>query len=301
MNKLFLFIQLFYKNLFTTLETIFKFFILSKKTNFKKLQPDNKEVVVLGNGPSLSKMITEHSCFLEGRDVVSVNYFPSSDLYEKIKPKYLISSAEELFLENVDDIYVKNSNKLFQQINEKTTWPVICFFPFIAKKYNRWQKIIADNKNISVYYYNKTPIEGFKVFRQWSFNRKLGMARPHNVLIPCISIMMWLGYKKIYLWGADHSWLKDISVDENNNALVNQKHFYDEGKSKPETMKQGGKGKRRLHEILYKFMTSFREYFDVLDYAKDNNTEILNCTKGSFIDAFKRLNLDKITPPKTKD
>jgi len=302
MIKILLYIQNFCKNLLATLETILKFFILSKRTKFKKLySTNNKEVVILGNGPSLTKMIKEHSSFLENKDIVSVNYFPSSDLYKKIMPKYLISSAEELFLENVNDDYIKNSNKLFQDLKERTTWPIICFFPFIAQKHNRWQKIIAGNKNISVYYYNKTPIEGFKIFRQWSFNKKLGMARPHNVLIPCISLMIWLGYKKIYLWGADHSWLKEISVDENNNALVNQKHFYDEGKSKPETMKQGGKGKRRLHEMLYKFMISFREYFNVLDYAKDNNAKIINCTKGSFIDAFERMDLDKITPHKIKE
>jgi len=301
MINLLLSIQTFFNNLLKTTATIVKFIVLSKITNFKNLHHCKKEVVILGNGPSLNKMIAKHSDFLEQKDVVCVNYFPTSDLYEKIKPKYLISSAVELYLEDLDDIAMNHSNELFNQINEKTTWPLTFFFPFAARKYNRWQKIIAENKNISVYYYNKTPIEGFKVFRQWSFKQKLGMARPHNVLIPCISLMIWLGYKKIYLWGADHSWLKEISVDENNNALVNQKHFYDEGKSKPETMKQGGKGKRRLHEMLYKFMISFREYFNVLDYAKDNNVEILNCTKGSFIDAFDRLDLDKTTSHKTKN
>jgi len=301
MINLLISIQFFFINLQKTTATIVKFIVLSKKTTFKNQNHDKKEAIILGNGPSLKKMITAHSAFMEQKDVVCVNYFPTSDLYEKIKPKYLISSAVELYLEDLDDPSINHSNELFNQINEKTTWPLAFFFPFAARKYNRWQKIIDGNKNISVHYYNKTPIEGFKSFKKWSFNKKLGMARPQNVLIPCISIMIWLGYKKIYLWGADHSWLKEISVDENNNALVNQKHFYDEGETKPETMKKGGKGKRKLHEILYKFMISFREYFDILDYAKDNNAEILNCTKGSFIDAFDRLNLDKITPPKTKD
>jgi hypothetical protein len=102
-----------------------------------------------------------------------------------------------------------------------------------------------------------------------------------------------MGYKSIYLLGADHSWLSEITVTETNDALINQKHFYDSDHSKGLPLDKGGTGKRKLHEILFKFMTAFKSYFEIEDYAKNRNVIIYNATKGSFIDAFKRFNLKK--------
>ena len=292
MIKILLGIQNFLKDLFLTLGTVSKILLLSGKTKLEDVHPDKDEVVILGNGPSLTAMLNEHPEFLEGKDLVCVNHFPSSDLYTRIKPKYLISSAVDLYREDIEERFLEQSDRLFRDLNDRTSWPLIFFFPFEARKYKGWQNLIKGNKYIRVCYYNKTPIEGFRWARMLFFNLKYGMARPHNVMVPCMSLMIWLGYKKVYLWGADHSWLKEISVDENNNALINQKHFYDENESRPQKLDWGGKGSRKLHEILYKFMTAFKSYFDVEEYARANGVRIINCTKGSFIDAFERKSLD---------
>ena len=41
---------------------------------------------------------------------------------------------------------------------------------------------------------------------------------PHNVLIPSIAIGLRLPFKKIYLAGADHSWLPEITVTDDNEV-----------------------------------------------------------------------------------
>ena len=51
------------------------------------------------------------------------------------------------------------------------------------------------------------------------FSKGLAMPRPHNVLIPSIMNLAYLGYKELYIVGADHSWLSEITVNENNEAL----------------------------------------------------------------------------------
>jgi hypothetical protein len=119
------------------------------------------------------------------------------------------------------------------------------------------------------------------------------MPRPHNVLIPSIMIALSLGFKKIFLFGADHSWLKDIWVDEENNVLLQQKHFYDIDKAKPRHMDYLGKGKRKMHEVLIKFYHSFKGYFEIDAYGKNQGKTIYNCTPGSYIDAFDRLSSPK--------
>ena len=162
------------------------------------------------------------------------------------------------------------------------------FIPFVAKKTSRWKKILSQNHNISINYFNSTPIEGYRWFRYFSYNRYLGMPRPHNVLIPSLMICLALRFKKIFLFGADHSWLKDIQVSEYNEVLISQKHFYDKGAPKAKTMHHLGKGNRKMHEVLMKFVHAFRGYFEINDYSISNGQEIINCTEGSYVDAFKR-------------
>lgn len=100
-------------------------------------------------------------------------------------------------------------------------------------------------------------------------------------------------FKKIYLAGADHSWLPEISVTDDNQVLMHQKHFYDQATSKAETVKQENLNTARLHTILYHMHVAFRSYFILLDYARHRGREIINITPGSFIDAFPRMNLDR--------
>ena len=119
------------------------------------------------------------------------------------------------------------------------------------------------------------------------------MPRPHNVIIPSLMIAINLKYKNIYLFGVDHSWLSEITVTDGNDVLINQKHFYDENISKPNTMNKGGVGKRKLYEVLEKFMLSFRGYFIIKDYANYRKTKILNATKNSYIDAFEKVSINK--------
>lgn len=99
------------------------------------------------------------------------------------------------------------------------------FVPARALKNKEWQPMLAGNPNIRLCIYNTTPIEGFQGFCNWIFNRGWGVPRPHNVLIPSIAIGLRLPFRKIYLAGADHSWLPEITVTDDNVVLMHQKHF----------------------------------------------------------------------------
>ena len=46
-----------------------------------------------------------------------------------------------------------------------------------------------------------------------------------NVLVAAIYISLNLGYKNIYLLGADHSWAHDVSVNDDNQLCLNDRHF----------------------------------------------------------------------------
>ncbi len=286
LEKISFFIELF----ISTVASIIRIIFFTRPIVKKKISFSTSELVILANGPSLNNLIANHIYFLQAKTLICVNFFPTTSYFEKLKPQILVISAPELWRSDATDNYKTLSQQLFETIKIKTTWPLYLFLPFSAKKYPEWKKALGNNNFIQIHYYNLTPIEGFKWFRHLMYTLQWGMPRPHNVLIPSIMIGMYLGFKKIYLWGADHSWLKEITVDDNNQVLVNQKHFYDENTSKPLPMNKF-RGTRKLYEVLIKFVHAFKGYIDIENYAQSRNIEIYNATPNSYIDAFKRIKL----------
>ena len=186
------------------------------------------------------------------------------------------------------DGFIHGTTLATNALIEKSTWEITLFCPYKGKKAKDWLDNIRQNKNIKIVFFNDTPIEGLSSWNRFFMGRGWGLPRPHNVLIPAISMAINSGYKEIYLAGADHSWLPMISVNDKNQALVNQQHFYDENATKSDLMYKLGMRPRRLHEILEKFMFTFRSYFDLKDYAESRGVQIYNSTPDSYIDAFER-------------
>lgn len=269
-----------------TFLSIIKVILYSKwRTKVPSSFSNTKELVILANGPSLNKTIEESSVFLEDKTLMAVNFFAVSPLYEKLKPEiYLI--ADPLFWESE-----KISNRLYNQLVDKTTWKMIFFVPVKAKKRKEWQDLVAKNENIKVFEYNSTPIEGFQSFCNFVFKRRLGVPRPHNVLIPSISQGLNLPFENIYLAGADHSWLHDISVNEDNEIMMGHKHFYGKSNSAIDNVIDEDVKKRKLYSILFHMYVAFKSYFILDEYAVYLNKKVINITPDSFIDAFKRMKI----------
>lgn len=284
----------FFKKLQNTLLSFLRILFFSK-FNGKKSDIVNKgeSVVILGNGPSLNTSIELYKSELQKRKTLAVNLMVCSPLFDELKPSYYTLLAPQFFKndEDLTEIYIKNNIQLFENLKIKTSWNMVLFVPAIFKSSTRLKQLLSENKFIQVHYFNVTPIEGFDSFCDWCFAKGIGMPRPHNVLIPAIMNCIHVGFKEIYILGADHSWLKEISVDENNIALVNQKHFYDENESRPEKMQDYIKRPRHLHEIIHKFYLSFKGYWEIKRFAEKKNITIINSSEFSMIDAFERRKL----------
>lgn len=283
-------IQGFLVNLGAMISTIIRLILLAKWR--VRLAPRNHmECVILANGPSLASMINNHKWFLKNKDLICVNHFPSTESYHELKPAYYVTSAPDLWLDDIKPFFVNQSNELFKSMASKTHWPLVFHIPAESRKFQRWKRILDTSSNIKYVYYNNTPVEGWRWFRHLCFRLNLGMPRPHNVLIPCLTHAINMGYRKIYLWGADHSWLSEISVNNENQVLINQKHFYDQQISVGKPLDKRGVGERNMPELLTKFVHAFNGYFVLKDYANSRDVLILNATPGSFIDAFERVDL----------
>ncbi|HMU04817.1 MAG TPA: hypothetical protein PJ990_14385, partial [Saprospiraceae bacterium] len=221
--------------------------------------------------------------------------FPLSEEFENVKPNAIVLHAPEFWIENVKDEYRIGRKKLFDTLIERTNWKLILYAPIKAKKSKVFINYLQTNKNIYLSFYNDTPVEGFDYTNAFLFNLGLGLPRPHNVVIPSLLLALRQNFDEIYLTGVDHSWLKEISVDSENRVLVGQYHFYDDNNIKPEPMNKVGREKtRNIAEVLEKFIYTFRSYYAIDTYAKNKNVKIYNATRGSFIDAFDRIDLKNI-------
>ncbi len=272
--------------LWQTFLSIVKIVLQSKwNTRLPASFSNPNELLILANGPSLNRTVQEASTFVQGKTLLAVNFCVTSPMFEQLRPElYLI--ADPLFW-----IVPEKRVQLFQTLAEKTTWDMTLFVPARALKNKEWQPLLAGNPHIHLCIYNTTPIEGFQGFCNRVFRKGWGVPRPHNVLIPSIAIGLRLPFRKIYLAGADHSWLPEITVTDDNVVLMHQKHFYDQNKSKAATVSQENLNSARLYTILYHMYVAFKSYFVLEAYSKTLGKEVINVTPGSYIDAFKRMKI----------
>lgn len=273
-------VQTFFTALWQTWLSVVKILLQSRRVK-SPLETDGcDQVVVLGNGPSLRPFIENKRRFFDGKALLAVNYAVLSDYYTELKPRYYVV-ADPAFFSNPD-----HCNKLFDALAAKTFWNLELYLSGHARKSLLWQSKLADNPHIRVHYFNMTPVEGFRWFTHLAFRKGWGTPRPRNVLIPSIMMALRMPFHTIYVAGADHSWLKEIWVNEDNVVLEDLNHFYDKKGSERYV------SDKHLHDLLLSMHIAFKSYHIIEDYARSIGKKIYNVTEGSFIDAFTRKKID---------
>jgi hypothetical protein len=249
-----------------------------------------KQLLILGNGPSLTQSILDQKKLISESELMAVNHLSRSDVFVELKPSVLVLTPIE-FWDHAHDVFLKEEFlKTAEPIINNTDWKLSIIAPSTAKHCTEALAYFKQNRNITIYFVNMTPIDGHQGIANWIMKNRLGLPRPHNVLIPSIVIGVNQGYEKIFLVGADHSWIPGVRVTEKNEVVMVQKHFYDEKDAKEKAM-YNAKSKgfdRKLHEVLQKFMYAFKSYFIIDAFAKSVGCSIINLTPDSFIDAFDR-------------
>lgn len=283
-------LQEFIENLFASLFSVIKVLLISKFNLKIKRINSEIECVILGNGPSLNDTLKEDLNFVldDKKKVIAVNSFVKSEYYERIKPDYYVLNAPEYWLEVISELHQKMRKDVFQNLIVKTNWELTLFVPYQAKKSKVWKNLFESNPNIHTLYYNKTPVEGLTSVNHFFFKKNFGMPRPHNVLLPTIFLALNMNFKKIFIFGADHSWHEEIRVDDANKVTVNHEHFFDKSELRLPMYKLDGK-EYRIHDVFRKLYLAFNGYLILRGYAQSLNAEIYNASKLSYIDAFPKV------------
>lgn len=244
-----------------------------------------RPLVILGNGPSLGKNLEEDMEFLAEADTIAVNFFANSPEFRRVRPKYYVLADPHFFDKALTD---PNVGRLIENLNS-IDFPMTLYIPSAA----RFKKSLFTNPNLVTGMFSFTAVEGFGWLEDMALRNTWGMPRPRNVLIPSIMLGIWLGYKEIYILGADHSWLKTLSVNDRNEVVSIQPHFYKDDEKELKRVKEEYV-RHPLHEVLESMMIAFRSYHRIRRYADRIGVRIFNATLGSMIDAFERAPLPKM-------
>lgn len=241
------------------------------------------QIIILANGPSLRATLSEHADLLRSYPTLAVNFFANAPEYRQIRPQYYVLADPHFFraqgLENVDALWRNLSS---------ADWPMTLCIPVgrLAESRRR-----LGNTSLRLATFNFVGAEGFPWFERLTYSHGLAMPRPRNVLVPAIMTAIQAGFREIYLTGADHSWLETIRVNERNEVVSVQPHFYTDSKAERERSVSEYRG-YRLHDILLSFYTAFSSYHRLQRFAISRGIHIFNATPGTYIDAFPRRSLD---------
>lgn len=240
---------------------------------------DGDTVIVMGNGPSLRYTIAEGRDALMRYPRMAVNFAANSEDFFSLKPRHYVL-ADPHFFTGIDSD--PNVARLWDNL-ARADWEMTLHLPATAEA----DVLRRLPPNVDICRFNMTPAEGFEAVTHPLFSRRLAMPRPRNVLIPSIMQAIAMGYRRIYIVGADHTWPHTLYVDHLNRVVSVQPHFYKDNEEELNRVAEQYAG-IRLHQVLQSMVVAFRSYHQIRAYADKKGIEILNATPGSLIDAFKR-------------
>lgn len=261
----------------------FKDYIRHKRPLEKAL---SGEMMILANGPSLNEVLTtlrQYPTKYADRDFFFVNYLAQDDIFTLLKPRHYCLSDPQFFMEG----YPKSEKRkiLLQTLYERTSWDMNLYVQYLFRNKVKW---LETNPHIKIIPFHTNHLEGFKRWQLWLMSRGLGNGEYGTVVQNAIYIATHLGYCKLHLYGVDHNYFDDLCLDENNVLCSRVSHFYDKGEKQALKPIRIAKDTLSVGEFLSIYATQFNGYYQLKEYADKCGCEIINHTRNSLIDAFKK-------------
>lgn len=258
-----------------------------------KIASVNKELVIIGNGPSLNRSIELYGGKIKQMDCLMVNHSAATDVFDFICPKYYLL-VDPAWVDPDNSTHRDAIRRTIKAIIKKTTWSMTIILPLKAKN-GYATNCFAQNPNLRILFYedgNKIP-KNVSLMEAWDQN--LISPPGQTVLNAAVWLGIYWGYRETYLIGADTSFVADLHVDQESNIVYSiDTHFYS---SKEVALDDFDiKNNRRtfgtkLHEEYFSAGIALKDYWDMKAYADWKGVKVYNASEYSWIDAFERKKL----------
>ena len=243
--------------------------------------------VILGNGPSLAEDLPrlierrEH----ETKDVMAVNFFALDERFETVRPAYYVLSDPMFFRDSACRDRVA---ELYRVLDEKVTWPMNLYVQYYNPERFDYRAALP-NPRIRIVRFHTQVYRGFGSVGFWLFRHGLGSANFGTVVQVGEYVALLLGYRRIELYGVDHTLLDGLCVDDANRLCRADRHYYDTLPPAPQPIyMKVPHVPYTMSVYLAEVAELFRGHEVLRDYAAALGARIVNRTRGSMIDAYER-------------
>lgn len=273
-------------------DTALYFAVMAWKENFRNYirragtaGPPAPVMAILGNGPSLSDELPRLMAEAEGRDLMAVNFFAHDPRFEALRPSCYVLSDPMFFRDSPRRDRVA---ELYRTLNERVAWPMNLYVQYYNPERFDYRAVLP-NPNIRIIRFHSHMYRGFRSVEFWLFRRGLGSANFGTVVQVGEYVALLLGYKRIELYGVDHTLLEGLCVDDRNRLCRVDRHYYDDGSpgARP-IFRNVPPQPYTMAEYLAEVAELFRGHEVLRDYARSQGARIVNRTAGSMIDAYDR-------------
>lgn len=242
------------------------------------------KILVLANGPSLKDDLPFLKTQVNQADFIVLNFFALDPSFFVIKPKYYCFADPMFFGTTHNEEKVK---ELFKMLDNEVDWVLDIYIS--SQKKNKFISFAnIKNKNIKILTFNEIPFKGISKLKYFLYKEYLACPQIQNVSILATYIAMNLGYPQIELYGVDYTFLRNIEVNEQNQLCNKFTYFYQKESSLKPIQKISNGRNYTVCEYLDSITLMFKGHEDLSLYEKYLKVNIYNCTKGSFIDVYKR-------------
>lgn len=256
------------------------------RNEFTNKEKKNK-LCLLGNGPSFS-LIEKHLDEFKMFDFCAVNLSVNTDLFFILKPKMLVV---------VDMIFWKQPEldkiKLFWENIQRINWDIQIFIPYNFP--SEMKNMLVKNQNITVCRYANNSWEPetklAKTLKMWLYKKGVVSPNCSNVSIAAIYSAILSGYKEINLLGVEHSWMRDIRVNQNNEVILIDRHYY--GNSEQVWRDYDG-NPIKLIDFVGSQLVTFTSHMYLRDFAEYMHVKIINRTEDSYIDSYDKKSFQEL-------
>lgn len=285
-------IYVFIENIFFTGISLIKVLIFSKYNAQIPIFNGNDHIFAIANGPSFKDDYLSHKRIFLDSDCIVANNFALSEYFFEIKPKFYVFFDAFMWASKGE-----NEKRTLEILKNNVHWKMFLFLPNYAKK-DIVNLELEQNTNLKIIYYNYNFFRGFHQVGHWLMKKNLASVRSSTVTAISIFLSVNMGFKRIFLTGADQRWHENVDVDEKNILYTKVVHFYDQ-KEKIEWVPFYKEGKKEkglntvsdFFNIQYK---TFKSYEDIAEYANYRKVKIINTGLKSFVDSFEKISISEI-------
>ena len=174
----------------------------------------DRTALVLGNGPSVRRLNPHRvarAIAEDEIDVIAVNYFPLSDLYPKVSPRYLVLSDPVTQPNSVSP----KTKKLYEVIEADRKLTLITPHHW----HGRFPELTCGDNCL---HFNDRSLQG------WTRNIDPTRSRGYLSMTAykALALSIHFDYRQTLLLGIDNSWFQTVFSDSGNEVLQPNNHFF---------------------------------------------------------------------------